>query len=72
VPEDRLRIVLSGLISAKGQKAFGVDVQGIELRAEDIDWSFGSGKPVTAPAQEPALILAGRTVPGISYGNEIL
>jgi uncharacterized protein (TIGR03083 family) len=72
VPEDRLRIVLSGLISAKGQKAFGVDVQGIELRAEDIDWSFGSGKPVTAPAQELALILAGRTVPGISYGNEIL
>jgi hypothetical protein len=72
VPEDRLRIVLSGLTSAKGLKAFGVDLPGVELRADDLDWSFGSGTPMTAPAQHLALILSGRTVPGISYGKEIL
>ena len=49
VPEQRLRIVLHGITKPKPLKFFGADLRGIELRADDIDWSFGSGTPSSAP-----------------------
>jgi uncharacterized protein YndB with AHSA1/START domain len=36
---------------------------GIELRATDIDWSFGSGAPLSGPAQDLALALCARKLP---------
>ncbi|MFG2001591.1 maleylpyruvate isomerase family mycothiol-dependent enzyme [Spirillospora sp. NPDC048911] len=63
VPEARLRVVLEGLGSPRGLKYFGVDLDGIELRADDMDWSFGSGTPVTGAAQDLALVLCGRRLP---------
>jgi uncharacterized protein (TIGR03083 family) len=63
VPQDRLRIVLRGLGTSKGLKYFGVDLQGIELRADDIDWTFGSGTPMSGTAQDLALVLCGRRLP---------
>lgn len=63
VPEHRLRIVLGGLASDRGLRYFGVDLTGIELRAEDMDWRFGSGTPVYGAAQDLVLVLCGRKLP---------
>jgi uncharacterized protein (TIGR03083 family) len=63
VPEDRLRIVLGVIIRPRTLRQFDADLTGIELRADDIDWSFGSGTPVTGPAQGLALVLCGRRLP---------
>jgi uncharacterized protein (TIGR03083 family) len=63
IPEDRLRMVLASLTVPKTQRYFGTDVSGIELRADDIDWQFGTGSPLTGYAQELALVLCGRKLP---------
>ena len=63
VPQDRLRIVLDGLATPKRAKSMGVDLSGVELRADDMDWSYGAGSPVTGRAQDLLLVLAGRTLP---------
>jgi uncharacterized protein (TIGR03083 family) len=63
VPEERLRMVLGTITGPKTLKFFGADLTGIELRADDIDWSFGSGTPMSGPAQDLALVLCGRRLP---------
>jgi uncharacterized protein (TIGR03083 family) len=63
VPEERLRIVLEAITKPKSLKFFASDLEGIELRADDIEWSFGSGAPVSGRAQDLALVLSGRTLP---------
>jgi uncharacterized protein (TIGR03083 family) len=60
VPQDTLRAVLTGVTKPRSVKHFGVDLDGIELRADDLDWSFGSGTPVSGAAQDLALVLCGR------------
>jgi uncharacterized protein (TIGR03083 family) len=60
VPAERMRVVLAGL-SAKHLKYFGVDLTGIQLRATDLDWSYGTGKVFSAPAQDLLLKVCGRT-----------
>lgn len=40
-----------------------IHLDGIELRADDIDWSFGSGTPMSGTAQDLALVLCGRRLP---------
>ncbi|KAB2339441.1 maleylpyruvate isomerase family mycothiol-dependent enzyme [Actinomadura rudentiformis] len=70
VPERRLRVVLEGLASPKGLKYFGADLDGIELRADDMDWSFGSGAPVTGAAQDLAMVLCGRRLPAGRLSGE--
>ena len=42
VPAERLGIVLAGVTAAKSVRFFGTDLDGIELRADDLDWSFGT------------------------------
>ena len=63
VPEDRLRLVLDAITRPRTLRYFGADLSQVEFRADDIDWSFGSGEPVCGPAQELALILCGRKLP---------
>jgi uncharacterized protein (TIGR03083 family) len=63
VPEDRLRIVLDGFRKPKAAQYFGVDLTGIELRADDLDWTFGTGKPLSGAAQDLLMVLCGRTLP---------
>ena len=63
VPADRLGVVLAGITAAKSMRFFGTDLDGIELRADDLDWSFGSGAPVSGSAQDLALVVCGRTLP---------
>jgi uncharacterized protein (TIGR03083 family) len=63
VPADRLRHVLDGLANPKSLKWFGVSLDGVELRAADLDWSYGSGAPVTGAAQDFVMVLTGRRLP---------
>jgi uncharacterized protein (TIGR03083 family) len=63
VPDDRVGAVLEAIAGAGGAELFGVDLSGMELRADDGDWSYGSGALVTGPAQVLALVLCGRLLP---------
>ncbi|GAA5090240.1 maleylpyruvate isomerase family mycothiol-dependent enzyme [Nocardia iowensis] len=70
VPEDRLRLVL-GDINPKHVKFFGVDLKGLELRADDMDWSYGSGEILSGAAQDLLLVLCGRKLPaGKLHGDK--
>jgi uncharacterized protein (TIGR03083 family) len=63
VPEEHLRTVLGSVTEPKVVKYFGADLNGVELRADDLDWSFGSGTPVFGQAQDLAMVLCGRKLP---------
>ena len=56
----RMRLVLDNLTGPASLRHFGVSVDGIELRANDLDWSAGSGSPLEATATDLALVLTGR------------
>ena len=53
-----------GIVAAEGApNLFGVDLSDVELRADDLDWSSGSGALVTGPAQALVLVACGRLLP---------
>jgi uncharacterized protein (TIGR03083 family) len=63
VPDERIVRVL-GIIAAPGApNFFGIDLDGVELRADDLEWSYGSGAPVSGTAQALALVVCGRLLP---------
>jgi len=62
VPVDRLEIVL-GSLQPRQVEVFDVDLDGVELRAEDSNWSYGSGRPLTGATQDLLLVLCGRRLP---------
>ncbi|MET9885234.1 maleylpyruvate isomerase family mycothiol-dependent enzyme [Streptomyces sp. NPDC006430] len=62
VPEDRVRILLEG-VNARTLKFFGADLRDVELRADDLDWSFGTGTPLYGAAQDLLLLAYGRRLP---------
>ncbi|HEX8305500.1 MAG TPA: maleylpyruvate isomerase family mycothiol-dependent enzyme [Jatrophihabitans sp.] len=63
VPEDRLRVVLDASTKPKALRAFRAPLDGVELRAHDLDWSFGTGTLVTGAAQDLLLVICGRKLP---------
>src|SRR5690348_8461523 len=63
VPKERLSIVLAAVSDGPALKHFGTDLTGIELRADDLAWSFGSGQPVSGVAQDLLLVVCGRKLP---------
>ena len=70
VPEERLRQVLPGSLADRSVTFFGVDLDGIELRAQDMDWTLGSGTPLTGTAADLLLVLCGRTLPAGRVAGE--
>ncbi|MFE9581886.1 maleylpyruvate isomerase family mycothiol-dependent enzyme [Nocardia sp. NPDC006044] len=69
VPEDRLRHVLDA-VNPKSVRFFGVDLKGIQLRADDLDWRYGTGEVLSGAAQHLLLALCGRTLPdGTLHGE---
>jgi uncharacterized protein (TIGR03083 family) len=60
LPAESVRVVLDNLTGQQSLAHFGVDVTGKELRADDLDWSYGSGSPAHADAQTLVLALSGR------------
>lgn len=70
VPEERLRRVLPASLAERSVRYFGTELSGIELRATDLDWSLGSGAPLTGAAQDLLLALCGRKLPvGYLHGD---
>ncbi|EXG80673.1 maleylpyruvate isomerase family mycothiol-dependent enzyme [Cryptosporangium arvum] len=63
VPEPTVRAVLDAWDVEHGQKYFGVDLTGVRLCADDLDWSVGDGEPLSGHATDLLLVLAGRKVP---------
>jgi uncharacterized protein (TIGR03083 family) len=63
VPDGAMTTVLSLAAGQGGENAFGVDLDGIELRASDLDWSSGTGAQATGPSRDLLLLLARRSLP---------
>jgi hypothetical protein len=63
VPEGRITRVLSMVADPSAPNLFGTDLSGVELRADDIDWSCGVGAAVEGPAQCLVLMACGRLLP---------
>jgi len=63
IPDQAMATVLDLIAGQHGQNAFGVDLDGIELRASDLDWSSGSGARATGPSRDLLLLLARRSLP---------
>ena len=62
-PTERVAMVLAGM-QPKNVRFFGVDLEGIQLRATDLDWTYGSGPtPLYGPAQDLLLVICGRMLP---------
>jgi uncharacterized protein (TIGR03083 family) len=63
VPDDRILRVLSLVADPAVPNLFGTDLSGVELRADDLEWSCGSGASVVGPAQALASVACGRVLP---------
>ncbi|MEV5714411.1 maleylpyruvate isomerase family mycothiol-dependent enzyme [Amycolatopsis mediterranei] len=62
VPPERLEVIFAAM-KPKQIKYFGTDLTGIALRADDLDWSYGTGTPLTGAAQDLLLVLGNRRLP---------
>jgi uncharacterized protein (TIGR03083 family) len=62
VPPERLHLILDEM-DPRGVKFFGVDLDGIQLQATDLDWTYGTGEPLTGTAQDLLLVISGRRLP---------
>ncbi len=70
VPDDCIARVLGIVAAPDTPSLFGVDLSGVTLLADDIDWSVGSGAAVSGPAQALALVACGRLLPAGRLGGE--
>ncbi|MFW3170836.1 maleylpyruvate isomerase family mycothiol-dependent enzyme [Geodermatophilus sp. CPCC 206100] len=59
---ERVLAVLGGL-QPKQLRYFGVDLDGVQLRATDADWTYGTGEPLSGRARDLLLLVCGRQVP---------
>ena len=63
-PDETIRVVLDDLTGGGGHARFGMEIEGRELQASDLDWSHGSGAVLRGEAADLALAMCGRAVPG--------
>lgn len=63
VPDERVARVLSLVANPASPNLFGTDLSGVELRADDLEWSFGAGARVEGSAQALVLVACGRLLP---------
>lgn len=54
--------VLDQLTVGRGSANFGHDLTGVHLIADDLDWSFGSGREMVGPAADLVLFIGNRRV----------
>jgi uncharacterized protein (TIGR03083 family) len=62
VPPERVALVLAGMRPGN-IRFFGADLEGVALRATDLDWTYGTGTPIRGLAQDLLLVLCGRRLP---------
>ena len=70
--DEAMVIVLDDLSQGNAHEYFGIDISGRRLEATDLGWSYGSGPVLSAEATDLALMICGRTVPGIRVEGEPL
>jgi len=63
VSEAALRVVLDNATRPLNQKHFGVDLTGIRLEADDLEWAFGDGEPIRGAARHLLMVLMDRRLP---------
>jgi uncharacterized protein (TIGR03083 family) len=63
VSEPALRVVLENATSPQSRKHFDMDLTGIRLEADDLDWGFGDGEPLRGDARHLLMVLVGRRLP---------
>jgi uncharacterized protein (TIGR03083 family) len=63
VPGQAMITVLDLIAGQGGRSLFGFALDGIELKARDLDWSSGTGAPLTGQSRDLLLLVAGRTIP---------
>ena len=61
-PDTTIRVVLDDLTQGGGHAHFGIEIQGRTLRANDLDWSYGTGPELRGAAEDLALVMCGRDV----------
>ena len=71
VGDERILSVLAVVAQPSAPNLFGTDLSGVELRADDLDWSYGAGALVEGPAQSLVSVACGRLLPiGRLRGDE--
>lgn len=60
MPTSTVLAVLDHLTNGGGHANFGFDLDGLNLRATDVDWSSGSGASITGTAADLTLLICGR------------
>lgn len=70
VSEASLLTVLDQATSPLSQKHFRLDLTGIRLEADDLDWAFGAGEPLRGAAHHLLMVLMDRKLPtGVLTGQ---
>ena len=63
VGERALRAVLDHATTPLSLRHFGLDLTGIRLEADDLDWTFGEGEPLRGGARHLLMVLMDRRLP---------
>lgn len=63
VSEHALRVVLDHATTPLSLKHFGLDLTGIRLEADDLDWAYGDGEPLRGRARYLLMVLMDRRLP---------
>ena len=61
--------VLDLTVSPGDRTLFGFPLDGLELRASDLDWSFGRGAVVAGRGRDLLPLLAGRPIPDEAFSG---
>jgi uncharacterized protein (TIGR03083 family) len=70
VSDANLLTVLAHATSPLSQKHFQLDLTGIRLEANDLDWAFGDGEPLHGAAHHLLMVLMDRRLPtGVLTGQ---
>jgi hypothetical protein len=56
-------LAVPGGLQPKQVRYFGVDLDGVQLRATDADWTHGDGEALHGRARDLLLLVCGREVP---------
>jgi uncharacterized protein (TIGR03083 family) len=62
IADEAMTIVLDLIIGQGSRSLFGVDLDGIQLQATDLDWSSGIGAPLEGQSRDLLLLVAGRRI----------
>jgi len=61
-PDETVLAVLDHLTLAGGHANFGFGLDRIRLQATDVDWTFGSGRPMSGTIADLTLLISGRNL----------